>query len=58
MTPHTGPGDVPAWTLMLFLAYYIGERFWELRVSARHLQALKARGAVEYGRSHFPWIVT
>jgi len=33
------------------------ERLWELRVSRRHLRALKARGAVEVGTGHYPWMV-
>ena len=33
------------------------QRLWELGVSRRHLEALKARGGVEVGASHYPWMV-
>lgn len=33
------------------------QRMWELRVSRRHLRALKARGAIEVGAAHYPWLV-
>jgi len=33
------------------------QRMWELRVSRRHLRALKARGAIEVGAAHYPWMV-
>lgn len=33
------------------------QRAWELGVSARHLRALKARGAIEVGADHYPWMV-
>jgi methyltransferase len=33
------------------------QRVWELGVSARHLRALKARGAIEVGAGHYPWMV-
>ena len=33
------------------------QRGSELALSARHERALRARGAVEHGRGHFPWIV-
>lgn len=33
------------------------ERLWELRVSKRHLRTLKARGAIEVGTGHYPWMV-
>ena len=57
MTPGTGSGGVPPLALALFLAYLAVERIAELRLSARHARALRPRGAVEYGRSHFPWFV-
>jgi len=34
------------------------QRVWELGVSTRHFRALKARGAVEVGDGHYPWMVT
>jgi methyltransferase len=33
------------------------QRVWELGVSRRHLHALKARGAIEVGTGHYPWMV-
>jgi methyltransferase len=48
----------PPWAAFaLFLALLIGERLFELRLAARHLPALLARGAVEFGASHYRAIV-
>jgi len=33
------------------------QRVWELGVSTRHFRALKARGAIEVGTGHYPWMV-
>ena len=33
------------------------QRLWELGVSKRNLRALKARGAIEVGSGHYPWMV-
>jgi methyltransferase len=33
------------------------QRVWELGVSTRHLRALKARGGIEVGAGHYPWMV-
>jgi methyltransferase len=33
------------------------QRVWELGLSSRHLRALKARGAIEVGTGHYPWMV-
>jgi methyltransferase len=33
------------------------QRVRELGVSTRHLRALKARGAIEVGAGHYPWMV-
>jgi methyltransferase len=33
------------------------QRLWELGVSRRHIQALRARGAIEVGAGHYPWMV-
>ncbi|WP_309614992.1 isoprenylcysteine carboxylmethyltransferase family protein [Salinibacterium sp.] len=35
-----------------------GERLFELSVSKRNAAAAFARGGTEYGRGHFPWMVT
>lgn len=34
-----------------------GERLWELVVSKRNAAASLARGGVEFGQQHFPWMV-
>ncbi len=42
------------WTLALaFTALLVVQRLIELRISARHVEQLRARGAVEFGRGHF-----
>ena len=33
------------------------QRLWELRISNRHLRALRARGAYEVGAGHYSWMV-
>ena len=33
------------------------QRAWELSVSTRNLRALEARGAIEVGTGHYPWMV-
>jgi len=51
---------VPAPTLIALLAYLtfiVAHRLFELGVSARNERALRARGAFEVGRSHFPLFV-
>ena len=45
------------WYIALVLATGV-ERLYELRVSKRNATAAFARGGVEYGRRHFPWMVT
>jgi methyltransferase len=45
------------WALGALIALIAGERLLELWLSARHTRALKLRGAVEQGRSHFPLFV-
>jgi isoprenylcysteine carboxyl methyltransferase (ICMT) family protein YpbQ len=42
---------------ILFVVFLSAQRLFELSVSKRHERALRARGAVEYGASHFPFIV-
>ena len=44
--------------LAAYLAWLLGQRLWELAVSARHTRALLARGGVESARGHFALIVT
>jgi methyltransferase len=44
--------------LLLFYATLLVQRLSELALSARHVRALRARGAVEHGRAHFPLLVT
>lgn len=43
--------------VLVFSLFLVAQRLIELRISARHAKALTARGAVEYGRAHFPLIV-
>ena len=45
------------WYIALVLATGV-ERLYELRVSKRNATAAFARGGVEYGQRHFPWMVT
>jgi methyltransferase len=33
------------------------QRLWELGVTRNNLRALKARGAIEVGSGHYPWMV-
>jgi methyltransferase len=44
-----------AFTLLIVILAI--QRLWELGVSKRHLRALKARGAIEVGSAHYPWMV-
>jgi len=50
-------GPAPVAALAAFLAALGLARAWELRIARRNARALRARGAVESGRAHFPWIV-
>ena len=48
-------------TSILYLVLILatgGERIWELVVSTRNARIAFAAGGVEYGRGHFPWMVT
>jgi methyltransferase len=49
-----GPSVLP---LTGFLVFYVIQRAAELALSARNARALLARGGIEHGRSHFPWLV-
>lgn len=42
---------------VVFVLLTGGERIWELLVSTRNARAAFAAGGVEYGRSHFPFMV-
>jgi methyltransferase len=42
---------------ILFVVFLSAQRLYELSVSRRHEAALRERGAVEFGASHFPFIV-
>jgi methyltransferase len=48
---------VVIWYIALVLATG-AERLFELVVSKRNARAAFARGGVEYGQRHFPWMVT
>jgi len=43
--------------MLAFVVALSAQRLLELRVSARHALKLRARGAIEYGREHFPLLV-
>ena len=47
----------PVAGLALFLVLLAAQRASELALSARHQRALRRRGAVEHGASHFPALV-
>ena len=42
---------------LVFVAALSAQRLLELALSKRHAEALRARGAVEHGRRHFPLFV-
>lgn len=48
---------VPVAGLVALISILLIQRIAELRISARHLERLLARGAVEFGHSHFPGFV-
>jgi methyltransferase len=41
---------------LLFLSLIVAERVNELALSRRNAAWAQARGGIEYGRSHFPWM--
>ena len=43
--------------VVVFAAALVVQRLVELRISARHATLLRARGAVEHGRGHYPLLV-
>lgn len=47
----------PGIALAVFLAVLIIERGWELSLASRNAVRVRARGAVESGAAHYPWIV-
>lgn len=47
----------PGAALAIFVVVLVAERLLELAWSARNVARLRARGAVEYGRRHFPMFV-
>jgi methyltransferase len=53
-----GTAPLPLGALAAFLLVVIVQRLAELALSARNGRRLLAQGAREYGRGHFPWIVT
>ena len=52
------PGSGVANALAVFLAVVAAQRIGELVLSARNARRVRARGAREFGASHFPFIVT
>lgn len=47
----------PHWFAYTILGVVAGQRLGELVIANRNTRALKARGAVEVGASHYPYIV-
>jgi methyltransferase len=47
----------PGIGLAVYLGWLIAERSFELALSFRNTARLEARGAVEHGAAHYPWIV-
>jgi methyltransferase len=47
----------PLWFSYAILALVAGQRLGELVIAQRNTQALMARGAIETGASHYPYIV-
>ncbi len=45
------------WLYTALLGVMVGERLLELRISQRNRKWLMARGAVEVGQGHYPWMV-
>jgi len=45
------------WAYLVLLALMIGERLVELAISNRNLRRALAKGGVEAGASHYPWMV-
>src|ERR1700712_1431370 len=41
----------------VFVGFAAAARLWELRIASRNRQLLLARGAVEVGAGHYPWMV-
>ena len=46
----------PRW-FAVFLALVIAQRILELAISRRNARSSFARGGLEYGTAHFPWLV-
>lgn len=47
----------PGAGLIAYLAFLLSERGFELALSRRNAARVGARGAVEHGTDHYPWIV-
>ena len=45
------------WLFTAVVTAVVVQRLFELRLSTRHEKALRARGAVEAGAGHYPWMV-
>jgi methyltransferase len=56
MTALAGPGSATSW-VVVFVAALALQRIGELALSARHERSLRALGAREYSRGHFPLLV-
>ncbi len=51
------PSPGLSWALAGFLLMVVAQRAAELALSARHARRVRARGAREHGRGHFPLLV-
>ena len=47
----------PGAGLIAYLAFLLAERGFELALARRNAARVRARGAVEHGAAHYPWIV-
>jgi methyltransferase len=43
---------------ILFICFLIAQRLFELYISSRNAKWLLSNGAIEYGKEHYPFIVT
>jgi methyltransferase len=50
-------GVIPVSAYLLLIGLVILQRLAELAISKQHEIRLRARGAVEVGRGHYPWLV-
>ncbi len=49
---------VSVYLYLILVAAVISERFFELGLARRNANAMKARGGIETGAGHYPWMVS